>query len=951
MSDPVPPRPSFSSAPRLTLAWFFAWLLLTIYFVRPPDQVFDHTLDPSNYATYAYFITHDFQWGVNVMPMPGPLGFVLFGYCYSGELYLTRLVIDVLLCGTFSLLLLRFVRLAQAGALRWVWFAVMIVAIPMIDDLMLDATVLLATVTLLRAAPGRLDRWSLLATALLACIALIKGTHLMMCGVVFGAIALLGLIERRPARVVPPFVAFAATFLLFWMLTGQSVRNLPEHVEAVRHLASGYNATMGLEPFPVLEALGLVVLAALSGLLLSVMAVSWRTPATAVSLLFLSALAFLKWKHGYVRADGHVYIFFTAAAVIGLTAWLIGFTPVTGRPTAAKPARWFALAGLALATFVVTAGLIGASEFSLQRIPRMVAQVPARLLQRVIYLVQPGRLQAQLEERLERNRIDADLPQIRNEVGDDPIDFFGNEEGVLLLNRMDYRPKPMGGGTFNVVDRWLLRHNEAYTLDPRTAPPWQLLKLLPFDDRLPAADDGLALRAVLDCYSPVIMQRDYLLLERVRDRSESALPQPLGTQPVRLGEPLQVPTVQTDQVLLFALQAPHDLYGRWRTFAYRAPLLTGKIVSTRYPLGRTFVLKPALLQDPVILSPLLEETVDVLKLYGNVPGDSVKSITIDAAPGFDTSRLAISFFVAPRPPPPTDTDIQEILTYVKHPLHNREPVNLVTGDTGIKELNKEPVTLVHAPGSITWSLQPGDQQVIFSYGLMPQAYLNGGSTDGVEFHVEVLWPPNDGRVLYSHTLRPVGVPEHRGMHRTRVMLPPYEAGAQLRIRTHPGQDNDGAYDQSYITRLQIKQGPVIAEQFNGLGVVPANERLPHTSVAGIESRPVYLIHAPDEVALNIPASARTFHAEIGLLPGAYTNGGNSDGVEFTVLVEEPGSPARPIWSRLLNPRQQSEDRGSIPVSVPLPVTAPGARLVLKTGVGPNGDRGWDQSYVEKARFE
>ena len=85
--------------------WVLAWLVLTLYFVTPPREVFDQTLDRSNYATYAHFVTHGFQWGADVMPMAGPLGFVLFGYCYSGELYLTRLIGNLLLCAAFSAML------------------------------------------------------------------------------------------------------------------------------------------------------------------------------------------------------------------------------------------------------------------------------------------------------------------------------------------------------------------------------------------------------------------------------------------------------------------------------------------------------------------------------------------------------------------------------------------------------------------------------------------------------------------------------------------------------------------------------------------------------------------------------------------------------------------------------------------------------------------------------
>ena len=939
-----------STSPRRWL-WLFAWMLLTIYFVTPPREVYDQTLDRSNYATYAHFVTHGLQWGTDVMPMPGPLGFVLFGYCYSGELYGARLIGDLLLCAAFSAMLLNLVHRARSGVLRWVWLGVMILVVPFIDDLLLDAAVLLSGLCLLLAPPEKPDRWAYLGAVLLAFISLIKGTHLMMCAAVFGTVALLGILERRPNRVLKLAAIFFGAFLLFWILARQNPLNLPAFLIATWQLASGYSLSMGLEEDPFFFQTGLALATGLAVVLAWTAGFGIRTLRAAAALFFICLLAFLKWKHGYVRADGHVYIFFASAALIAITAWLVGFSPLAAPTDTRGMPRWRSLVGLGLITLVTSSAVIGCTEFWLGRFTMVITTSPGRLWSHASYLFRPGHTRARLDRELDQVHLAADLPQIRNEIGAGTVDFFGNEEGVILLNSLDYHPRPMGGGTFNVVNSWLQRRNESVVLSPQTAPAWQSLKLAPFDDRLPAGDDGLALRAILDCYSPVLMQRDYLLLKRIGDRPASARPQPISTVSVRSGQPIPVPDPGPGRIVLFSLRAPFNVYGRLRSFAYRPPLLQGRFFTAHYPSGRTYILKPAMLENPVVLSPFLEDTTDILQLYGGEQANVVRSLTLDAAPGFAIDQLSVSFFSAPRPPRPAETDISEILSYEKYPLFNREPVSLVTEQTGIKELNKEPITLVHAPGSITWNLQPNDQQVIFSYGLIPQAYLDGGTSDGVEFNVEVLWPPSDGRVVFKQMIRPRTVSQDRGAHRARVLLPPYEPGAQLRIRTHPGPDNDGAYDQSYINRVNIKVGPLVAEQFNGLGVIPANQRLPHDAVASVDTHPVFLLHAPNELVLNSPVGTKTFHAQIGLLPGAYTNGGNSDGVGFTVFVESPGSPREKIWSRYVDPVHQSQDRGALDISVPLPASPLGAQLIITTDIGPHGDRSWDQSYIAQVRFE
>jgi len=943
--------PEASAASGFNLRFIIACVLLAIVFVVTPRSVMDQELDASNYGTYAEFVAEGRAFGPEVIPMTGPLGFVLYGHTYAGYLYHARWALELLLKAGFAALVLHLGAGLRPRSLGLGWLAAVVVMTPAVDDLLHDLALLLAGLIMLRAYQGGSRPWSWFAAALAGPFALLKGTHLVTSALVLGLAVGWGLIRGQRKLAAQQGGIFAASVLTAWLATGQSLSDLPLFLRNTLDLASGYNATMGLDEAPVVFATGFA-LAVGCGLLgaLSLWVVR-RDAGRVVPLLLVALFTFIKWKHGYLRADGHVQIFFAAVAVLAPTVWCIAWGSWWGVPPGWT--RDQRLVGLALLTAVTTWAVLGAAGFSRDRVFRLVTNTLSAIPRHAPYVFAPGRIKAELETRLQANRREWDLPQVRDEVGSEPIDFFGFEQGVLLLNGLNYQPRPMGGGTFNVFTPRLQAINAAYVRDPSSAPPWYLLKIGYLDDRLASAEDGLTLRTLLELYSPQLMQRDYLLLHRRVAPPPPQEPVVLSRRVFRPGEIVPVPETTADQMVLFSLHSSLDWNGRLQSLLYRPPDATLHVRLGTRDLWRGFALKPPTVRQPVILSPLVNTTGDIIDLFGEAgfSGTPITAVRLEVEPGFATQEFEITFYASPRPPPPENTDIAEIRTYADHPLFNREPLEEIYEDTGIRELNKEPVRVVHAPGSMTWELQPGDQQLLFSYGIIPQAYLGETTTDGVEFNVEILWPDGDGRILWQRMMRPQRVANDRGMQRLRLPLPPYEPGMRLRIRTHPGQDNDGAYDQSYVTRLQIKSGPLIGAQFSGLGAVPTNALLPRDAMAGVDDHPVYLIHAPNEVRIPIPPGATRLTFDHGLLPGAYQSGGNSDGVEFGVFVAPPAGDLLFVEGWLDNPRDNPEDRGILSRTVPLPETEPGSVLVLATNVGPQGDRGWDQSFIAHVRFD
>lgn len=928
------------------LSRVFGWMLLAYFFISPPFEAMNWELDSSNYGTYAWMVTQGKQFGGDVVPMTGPYGFLFYGTTYAGYLFTARLVGDLLLKMALAFFMVRFAVLARNWA-GWFCLGLILVCAPNVQELPYDLGILFAGCNLLLAPGARPRLPDLLAAALIGFLALLKGTQLSLAVATLGAVGLRSVLERKPAWVIGATAAATVSFLGFWLAAGQQIENLPGYVRGILALVKGYNETMGLDEDYLTFVVGLTIA---GGMLLALgLSGVWRERARWPVFLFLAGFLFVKWKHGFVRADGHVFLFYYFC-VIGLGVLWALRPPVASGAAANAPrsekARRTAYAALGVPLLGLT--LFAACEFWDQRFLAIFRHVlPYHWHANFRYIARPAEVRASLEEKLAQNRIAGDLPQVRNEVGSGTIDFFGFEQGLLLLNGLNYHPRPMGGGSFNVYHPYLQRLNEEFIRSPQHRPAFQLMRLRTIDDRLPTGDDPLTLNALLHLYSPVLIQRDYLLF-RARTGVEAPVPLRLARHAVLPGEPIPVPDPGPDKIVLFSINAPPSVAGWLRAALYRPANLEAVLETDGSPRQRRFRVLPLMLKAPAILSPLLVDNNDVVRLYGPDQGCTVRTLTLvpQDADWFDAESMRVTFYSMPRPPPPPDTDVQEIVTYMKYPLHNRTPLRLRTEETGIRELNKEPITLVHAPGTIAYPLEADDQQVIFSYGIMPQAY-DPGQTDGVEFLVEVVAP--DGRVaaLFRRLLQPLTFPEHRGMQRARVFLPAQiMPGSELRIRTSPGPAGNGAWDQSYVTRLQIKKGGVDPRRYFGFNLEPEQPAWDEKNEFALEGRPVRSVHPPFNVTFRLPAGARRVVLGFGLMPGAYTGEGSTDGVDFVLQAVLPDQSRIALWQRRLDPRAHASDRGIVGAEVVLPALPAGTRLEFATTSGPQGNTAWDWAVLQ-----
>ncbi len=935
----VPPPPS--AAPGLrpgrwrSAGLGLAWALLTVVFCEPAHRVLDGDLDPSIFTAYAYFTAHGFQFGSDVVAMAGPYGFIMYGNFYGGDLYWLRFVAELAFAGTLSALLLWFFqRLPARSWVRWLWFPAHVLFTSYISDLTVAWSMLLTGFFLLERRPtGAARGWTIALAALLGCFALWKGTHLMLALATIGVVTGAWLLQRDYRRAALVFAAWLGGLLGFWLLARQNPLHLPAYLAGTWHLASAYNSAMSLEEPAAIFQRGALLTAGLLGTFALTAWFRRRDSLALGGLALLSGYLFVMWKHGFVRADSHAVIFFSfaTAAVVG---WYLQF--VTREATASRGVR--AGAFVLAAAWLLTA-LAGPYDPMRPPLRYLLTSAWPSFRFHATNLIHPVRHREELEAKLTAQRDLNQLPATADTIGNARIDYFGYQQGILILNRLNYQPRPMGAGTFNVYDPYLMQLNRDFLRDPARRPDYYLVKPGSIDNRFVTQDDGLALQELLQGWRPEQIEQNLLLMKAVPGATAPAA-RALGRQEFHFGDPVQVPAVKDGEMLLVRFVMGDSWSGSVRAALYKQPPVTITLQDRAgAPLGDRRIV-PVMAASPFLFSPLLEETRDLLDLYGRAPGRQVGSFVLHTPnEGAFKRRIAVEFSVVPRPPALSPYVLQGLKVRFTFPLANIVPEFMTPA---FKTHNV--VRYVHAPSQIIWPLSGEEREFAFQYGLDPRAYEEG-TTNGVEFIVEVRGPSGGITKVWSRLLRPKTVETDRGTQKIAVQLPVYAPGSKLVFRTDPGEYGDNAWDWAYVTRIDFRQGCFQPEQFPGFSPLPDQATGENVAVLELAGSKVTLLHVPTELQFALRGGERQLALDFGFLPGAYSAGGNTPGADYVLELQRAGQPPREIFRRTLRPVTLESDRGAQTATVQLTGVAAGDRLILRTAPAPGGSPSWGWTYV------
>jgi hypothetical protein len=468
------------------------------------------------------------------------------------------------------------------------------------------------------------------------------------------------LLVRRRLWALAPGVLFALFLVLTWSLLGQSPDHLPAYLVGAWHIIAGYGEAVANEAVNRHTALALEILLLLSAAVLLQARLLRRHPLILLATAYLGGVVFIIWKHAFVRQDEwHTPIFFALTMLVPFVLHALYPTPDY------RPAWGILLGGslvLALCASEYWLGLpqtvlVLSAPFLLRGVlvhrpgdhrKRYAVVAAAVLLALFIQWIEddwsrlsgrydrfrrnaaaalaPAALRGELEAVREGRRERWSLPRTRAAVSDAPIDLFGNAQGVLLLNDLNYSPRPVFQ-SYAVFTPYLADANARFYRGP-AAPEFVLLRFDPIDHRPAPAEDGPALLEVLRRYRPVLAEKSFVLLRRggmpSADRSPS---EAVVERTVRIGEEVRLDDLPgTYQTV--SLHFEHTAWGKARLLLYKLPELNVEARLEGENGWRLFRLIPGMASSEFLLNPLLEDGNDLLGLYRRAPGRRVASLRV-----------------------------------------------------------------------------------------------------------------------------------------------------------------------------------------------------------------------------------------------------------------------------------------------------------------------------------
>ncbi len=569
-------------------------------------------LDPSYESVLVFSHQRNWQFGREINFIYGPWGFlnsvIHLGANGAAIRLLWETVGRFLLAGTLVLLTRRFSRLRQAivvgACVFFGWLHV---------DTMIGVFLTLGVVGgLMRrnATRAELGGWVIG----LAFLSEFKFTYGLIAAIGVFAAAGLAAVRHNWRTSAGLAVGFPIAILGWWMAAGQDPRNLAFYLRYSLELTSGNNSAMMAEGnFPPLVC-GLVLAAMGAGFVWRLLRNHSDRSFGCIASGFLALAWFVVWKHGFIRADTHLLDFFAYNLIVALAI-----------PALCFPAERFHLCDLALPVcllgiWCVDPGLLG-------HLPRTAM---GRLRHNVAAMFRAARLPEEWQEAFRMHKEEFSLPAARRIVGNGSVDCYNFNQGVVLLNGLNYRPRPVFQSY--IAYTLALELSNLHFYESRHSPDYLLCNFVSVDRRYPALDDAALVAELPRGYQTVLIEGDYLLLRKTRVLPANRLDRELiQSRTLALGEMLKLPAPPNGAIWIQA-DLPLSLLGKARALLYRTPIMTIEVTDQSGAKSKWQIL-PHIAEDGFLLQPLLANTVDFAAFIDGRVTHWIQSVEFEAPTG------------------------------------------------------------------------------------------------------------------------------------------------------------------------------------------------------------------------------------------------------------------------------------------------------------------------------
>ena len=419
---------------------------------------------------------------------------------------------------------------------------------------------------------------------------------------------------------------YSSSIILLLFLAGQKIVNFPLFLLSGYKMSSGYNSGMSISGPDGELLIGMLVI----GLIFFIVLDSFlkKNKDLILFVLINAAYIFLSFKHGFVRQDAHVYIFFTnMLLVLLITAFAL------------KSESRVILQHSSFILMVVLIGLIF-SHYKAVLIPKV-----KRGYDNIYSAV--SLIKASDDERAQR--INRNKDRIKksyslddmtvNYISDKSMDVLQKEISIAYAYDFNWCPRPVFqtyGAYTHELDVLNARHFEG-----DDSPEVLLYDLGTIDFRYHLFDTPATFRTILDNYKSVLIDKGFLLLEK-RDTPYLSIVEEISTIDVNIGETINIPKSE-DGFVFARIYMDYSLLGKFANILYKTPYMIIVLKSEEKEYEHRFIISTA--ENGIFLSQYIGSIEEFEQIWDNKPVNNLDSFTIKTGhESFFNTNIQVKFF-------------------------------------------------------------------------------------------------------------------------------------------------------------------------------------------------------------------------------------------------------------------------------------------------------------------
>lgn len=450
-------------------------------------------------------------------------------------------------------------------------------------------------------------RYLIFASALTVLAALIKfntGIQCMITLVLFVAGKLL-LEKRKALRFVQYLPAVAATYVVAFLYHNPSLSALGHYMFTNLEISSGYNTALSVVP----DAQHLLAAVLCGGCFcVFLVLIFFADFISGIYLFVFSGALFQCFKHGFVRADAHIYIFFVGflmiVTIISLFLDYDRLLPALQRIRArAICCASMAAIMLLIPLYVLNPSVQGITNLFPAKINGLCFGIPARL-----------------ETKIEASNVDILPDEILKIIGQDTVAVMPWESSIDAYNDINMVVMP--------VIQSLLAHTPALDAENAAffigdaAPEYIIFATHTIDGRVPLLEIPATWQALYENYNAVLQEGMYLLLKKADTPYIPELGE-ANIQTVSSGAQIALPEMENGALLY--VKAELTLWGKLNKFFYQVPPVTITLTWSDGTQSSGRVL-PEVLENGIMLD-MLPDSLSSMCLTMNSKDDGKKVVS------------------------------------------------------------------------------------------------------------------------------------------------------------------------------------------------------------------------------------------------------------------------------------------------------------------------------------